>query len=88
MKMTRNERYELIRDIAQAVKDALSHTQTATPIPDSPMVTLHEAARILGYSDSHMRKLKDKYPHLKQGSTPQGRLLFYRDKLIQSFGEK
>jgi hypothetical protein len=49
------------------------------------MVGVKEAARILGISEGRMREIKDKFPHIKAGSHQQGRLLFVRTGLIESY---
>ena len=49
------------------------------------MVTTQEAARILNITPDRLRHIKDRFPHAKQGGQPQGRLLFMRDALIESY---
>lgn len=46
-----------------------------------------EAASILGISSDRMRKVKDKYPHIKNGSNQQGGLRFLRSALIETFAK-
>ena len=36
------------------------------------LVNVREAARILGVSVTHMRSIKDEYPHIRRGSNQQG----------------
>jgi hypothetical protein len=47
------------------------------------MVTTAEAAKILGISADRMRKVADRYPHIKKGDNKQGQLLFVRKSLLQ-----
>jgi excisionase family DNA binding protein len=51
------------------------------------LVSSKEAARILSLSEAHVRRLarQGKLPHVKQGDYGQGRLLFFRDALINSY---
>ena len=46
-----------------------------------------EAARMLGLSEAHVRRLarQGRLPHVKQGECPQGRLLFFKDSLVSSY---
>ena len=55
--------------------------------PPTEMVTLKEAARILHVSENHMRRIKDKYPYIKNGSNAQGHLLFVREALLKNYGQ-
>lgn len=55
--------------------------------PPSEMVDVKEAAHILGITQYHMRRIKDKFPYIKNGSHSQGRLLFYRDALIREYAK-
>lgn len=51
------------------------------------MVPVSVAARILGISEDHMRRIKDKFPHIKNGNNKQGRLLFVRDALLKEYAK-
>jgi hypothetical protein len=55
--------------------------------PPTEMVTLKEAARILHVSENHMRRIKDKYPYIKNGNNAQGHLLFVREALLKTYGQ-
>jgi len=55
--------------------------------PPTEMVSAKEAAHILGIFESHMRRIKDNYPHIKNGSNSQGRLLFVRDALLKNYAK-
>ena len=50
-------------------------------------VTMREAAEIIGVSESRMRKLRDKFRHIKMGKAMQSRVMFYRDGLEERFKE-
>lgn len=49
------------------------------------MVTTSEAAQILGISTDRMRKIADRFPHIKQGDSKQGKLLFLRKALLENY---
>lgn len=53
----------------------------------SEMVSVKEAAHILGITPNHMRRIKDKFPHIKNGQNSQGRLLFKRDSLLPEYAK-
>ena len=53
--------------------------------PPTEMVTVKEAARILNISESHMRRIKDQFPHIKGGNNAQGHLLFVREALLKTY---
>lgn len=46
------------------------------------MVTTSEAARILKVTPATMRRIADRYPHIKQGDSKQSKLLFYSKNLV------
>lgn len=48
-------------------------------------VTPIEAAKILHLSRSRLMHLKHKFPHIKSGDYKQGRVLFLKDKLIDTY---
>lgn len=49
------------------------------------MVSTAEAARILGVTPGHMRRIADRFPHIKAGENRQGKLLFKRDALLPNY---
>ena len=51
----------------------------------SKMCTVKEAASILGIGEEHMRRIKDRFPHVKKGPKKAGRLFFERDALINEY---
>ncbi|MBR1879152.1 MAG: hypothetical protein IJ804_00110 [Prevotella sp.] len=55
--------------------------------PPSEYVPVKEAARILGLTEYRMRRIKDKFPHIKNGQNNQGRLLFLRDSLLKEYAK-
>ena len=55
--------------------------------PPSEYCDVKEAARILGITQNSMRRLKDKFPYIKNGTNQQGRILFLRDALIPEYAK-
>lgn len=55
--------------------------------PPTEMVTVKEAARILNISEGHMRRIKDQYPHIKNGNNAQGHVLFVRESLLKTYAK-
>lgn len=55
------------------------------PLPET--VTLTEAANILHITKDHMRRIKDRFPHIKAGDSKQGRLLFLRSSLLEAYAK-
>lgn len=49
------------------------------------MCTCKEAAALLGISTNHMRRIADRFPHVKSGTCKQGKLLFVREKLLEMY---
>lgn len=49
--------------------------------------TVKEAADILGISADHMRKIKDRYPYIKNGSKQQGHILFKKSELLKEYAK-
>lgn len=50
-------------------------------------ISTKEAAEILHISTDRLRHLKDKFPHIKVGSSEQGRILFRKKGLIEKYTE-
>lgn len=83
--MRKDEMKELVRQIAQTTtKMVVTQLRSMRELSETEMVDTREAARILGVSPAYLRQIKDKYPHVKSGSTQQGRVLFRREDLIKS----
>ena len=49
------------------------------------MVSTREAAAILHISPGRMRQIAERFPHVKQGNSKQGKLLFVKDALIENY---
>ena len=53
---------------------------------DTPkMVSVREAASILGITPVRMRQIAGRFPHIKQGDSKQGRILFLRSGLLENY---
>lgn len=63
---------------AKLVLRRMKAEQKAEPL----LVSLKDAARILGVSVNHMRSIKDEYPHIRRGKTKQGHIYFIRESLM------
>ena len=57
---------EMVKEM-QKVKDEAKEPE---------LITVKEAAETLNLSEDYVRKIKDKLPHVKQGNSKQGRILF------------
>lgn len=55
------------------------------PEEEEEYVDVKEAARILGLAPSYLRSQRRKFPHKKVGSNTQGRILFLKSGLFQSY---
>jgi predicted transcriptional regulator of viral defense system len=51
----------------------------------SKMVSVREAASILGITPVRMRQIAGRFPHIKQGDSKQGRILFLRSGLLENY---
>lgn len=49
------------------------------------MVSVKQAANILGISPGRMREIKDKFPYVKLGDSKQSRVLFVKSGLLQPY---
>lgn len=49
------------------------------------LITVKEAAETLNLSEDYVRKIKDKLPHVKQGNSKQGRILFVKEGLMDAY---
>ena len=47
----------------------------------SEIISVKDAARMLGISEGTMRRNKDQFPHIKLGDSNQSRVMFYREAL-------
>ena len=48
-------------------------------------ISRKDAAALIGVSEDYVRKIKDRLPHVKQGSNNQGRLLFIKEGLMEAY---
>lgn len=76
-----------IDQIAAATARKLYKKMKEDELPPTEYVTVKEAARMLGVSEDHMRRLKDQFPHIKNGDKQQGRVLFLREGLIKNYAK-
>ena len=77
---------ECCEQIARQVAHILQNGEQ--PAEKGEYISTREAAAILHVSTDMMRKLKDKFPHIKAGENGQGKLLFLKRSLILSYGNK
>lgn len=70
-----------IQQIADKTAKIVLRKLKAEPKSEPVLVNVKEAARILGVSVDHMRKIKDEYPHIRRGTTQQGHIFFIREAL-------
>ena len=55
---------------------------------DDEYVDSKEAARMLGLTPNYLRTMKEKFPHIKVGGSNQGRVLFLKSALLNSYTNK
>ena len=68
-----------IRAIAEEVVKVIGENR------QPEFVTTEEASKILGITTSWLRHTKYRYPHIKKGDGPKGRLLFSKDELVKNW---
>ena len=66
---------EMVKEM-QKVKDEAKEPE---------LITVKEAAETLNLSEDYVRKIKDKLPHVKQGNSKQGRILFVKEGLMDAY---
>jgi predicted transcriptional regulator of viral defense system len=79
-------------ELSQKTIDAIAH-KTALILAKkmqkkedtSKMVSVREAASILGITPVRMRQIAGRFPHIKQGDSKQGRILFLRSGLLENY---
>ena len=76
---------KLIKLIAKEVVKELLKVQAEEPEPEKELISCKAAAAHIGVSEDYLRKIKDRLPHVKQGNTKQGRLLFVKDGLMEAY---
>lgn len=79
IELSYQDKYDIARITAQLVRQQL---QSAIAQQYPERVSCKEAARILGITPGHLRKIASRYPHTKTTEGKQGRLLFVRDALF------
>ena len=92
MSMEINDRQmdELASKVATKLFLMLQGKDMGKDKPDpSKMCSVKEAANLLGIGEDQMRRIKNRFPHVKVGDKQQGRILFERQALLESYiGEK
>lgn len=76
---------QFLDDVARKVAHMVWKSIKKDMEKEPEMVTTEEAAKILGISANHLRRIKDRFPHVKAGENVQGKLLFKRDSLLESY---
>ena len=94
MAMKKEELDKLVEKIAQRTANIVMEQlkgkcQVQIPgIDPDEYVDSKEAARILGLTPGYLRTKKEKFPHIKVGDNNQGRVLFLRSALLNSYKNK
>lgn len=74
-----------IDEIARKVALILAKKMRNKIDDTSKMVSVREAASILGITPARMRQIAGRFPHIKQGDRKQGRILFLRSGLLENY---
>jgi hypothetical protein len=72
-----------IKLLAKEVVKEMRRTEKEQPEPE--LISCKDAAALIGVSEDYVRKIKDRLPHVKQGSNNQGRLLFIKEGLMEAY---
>lgn len=72
-----------IKLLAKEVVKEMRRTEKEQPQPE--LISCKDAAALIGVSEDYVRKIKDRLPHVKQGSNNQGRLLFIKEGLMEAY---
>ena len=72
-----------IKLLAKEVVKEMQKVKSEVKEPE--LITVKEAAETLNLSEDYVRKIKDKLPHVKQGNSKQGRLLFVKEGLMEAY---
>lgn len=72
-----------IKLLAKEVVKEMRRTEKEQPEPE--LISCKDAAALIGVSEDYVRKIKDRLPHVKQGSNNQGRLLFVKEGLMEAY---
>ena len=76
---------QFLEDVSKKVALLVGKKLKEEAKKEPELVTTEEAARILHITPDRLRHTKEKYPHVKQGENKQGKLLFVRDALVQTY---
>ena len=72
-----------IKLLAKEVVKEMRRTEKEQPQPE--LISCKDAGALIGVSEDYVRKIKDRLPHVKQGSNNQGRLLFIKEGLMEAY---
>jgi hypothetical protein len=72
-----------IKLLAKEVVKEMRRTEKEQPEPE--LISCKDAAALIGVSEDYVRKIKDRLPHVKQGNNNQGRLLFFKEGLMEAY---
>ena len=72
-----------IQQIAKKTAKLVVRDLKSVPEQNPVYVSVKEAARILGVSVDHMRKIKDEYKYIRRGGNQQGHIFFLRESLME-----
>ena len=72
-----------IQQIAKKTAKLVVRDLKSVPEQNPVYVSVKEAARILGVSVDHMRKIKDEYKYIRRGENQQGHIFFLRESLME-----
>lgn len=80
------EKFELsdkqIEQIANKTAKLVVRDLKSPPEQSPLLVSVKDAAKILGISVYHMRKIKDEYQYIRRGDSQQGHIFFIRESLV------
>ena len=74
---------KFIKLLAKEMVKEMQKIKSEAKEPD--LITVKEAAETLNLSEDYVRKIKDKLPHVKQGNSKQGHLLFVKEGLMEAY---
>lgn len=74
---------KFIKLLAKEMVKEMQKVKDETKEPE--LITVKEAAALIGVSEDYIRKIKDRLPHVKQGNNNQGRLLFVKEGLMEAY---
>lgn len=86
--ITKTEQQKFLYQITATVRDTVRKTMQDYGFSEQDgevWVTTKKAADILGITETHMRRIKDQFPHRKRGDKQQGQLMFLKNKLYDCY---